>query len=492
MPSNKAAAFITGNGDPKWGDSTLGTGAEVTYSFSLGNETITEGGEQVSTVPLNSIFPAGYELEIERALIMWAAHGNLDFRRVQDGLFGSAVDIAISAHPRGPEDNYLAHAGLPLAGDAHFASNLSGPWGFIDAEPGPHILTTAAHEFGHSLGLLHAGPANQGTSIMQGGGLFTDGTHQTIWQDNIDAMHFLYGPAGGTTWDPGFSNAIGNWNDGNRWFTNVEPDVVTDVSVFNGNLVVTSENEQAANLRLGGMSESLIRMLGAGSLEVAGETNIRFGGSLAMLGGSMTTATLDLTEGGTLVQRVGATPFNHLEVLGEASLSNSTLEVSAIGGFDYTSGDLFRVLTADSITGEFDTIIVPSLDSTWSALVDYGDDYVDLFVVTKGDVNLDGSLTVADWVVVKNNLFKQSTAMNIGDAYSNGDLNRDGKINELDFGLFKEFYEQIHGVGSFEAATQNIPEPTAYSLLLTSLLLVSAKPDRRWRLRRRLSACSLH
>ena len=468
--SQDASAFITGNGDPKWGDPTLGTGAVVTYSFSLGTETIMEGGQPVQTVPLDSVFPAGYELELERALIMWAAHGDLDFRRVQDGLFGSAVDIAISAHPRDPEDNYLAHASLPPGGDAHFASNLPGPWGFIDAAPGPHILTTAAHEFGHSLGLLHAGPDNQGTSIMQGGGLFIDGTHETIWQDDINAMHFLYGPAGGATWDPDFNNLAGNWNDDQRWFTNSEPNAATEVTIFNGNLAVTSTGEQAASLQLGGMSDGLVRMIGAGELTVAGETVIRSGGRLAMLGGSVMTQTLDLSDGGTIVQRVGDTPFEVLEATGAAILDGGTLDISPVGGFEFSSGDVFNMLTADSISGEFETLSVPSLDPTLTALLDYDTNQVQLFIVRAGDVNFDGSVAIDDWTQIRSHLFSSSAGLPIETAYAQGDLNNDGQTDELDFGLFKEVYELANGLGSFEAANIVVPEPSAMVMCVLAIL----------------------
>ena len=58
-------------------------------------------------------------------------------------------------------------------------------------------------------------------------------------------------------------------------------------------------------------------------------------------------------------------------------------------------------------------------------------------------------------------------------AYFSGDLNRDGVIDERDFGLFKAYFEGYNGSGSF-AALLAPPEPSTLSLMFGAFALVTA------------------
>ena len=87
----------------------------------------------------------------------------------------------------------LAHAFYPppnggaIAGDAHFDEgetwtvNIPVPAGGVD------LITVAAHEFGHSLGLAH--------SSVSGALMFPtySGPHRFLAQDDIDGIRFIYG-----------------------------------------------------------------------------------------------------------------------------------------------------------------------------------------------------------------------------------------------------------------------------------------------------------
>ena len=103
-------------------------------------------------------------------------------------------------HPFDGVYGTLAHAFYPppnwgdIAGDAHFDEaetwtvNLPTPTGACD------LITIAAHEFGHSLGLAH--------SSVQGALMFPEysGPHRYLHQDDIDGIRSIYG-AGMSDWE---------------------------------------------------------------------------------------------------------------------------------------------------------------------------------------------------------------------------------------------------------------------------------------------------
>ena len=136
---------------------------------------------------------------MRQALDLWSNVTPLRFTEVN----GDA-DILISFESGNHGDgssfdgpgNVLAHAFYPppnggaIAGDAHFDEaetwtvNIPVPSGGID------LLTVAAHEFGHSLGLDH--------SAVQGALMFPtySGSHRFLAQDDIDGIRSIYGSEG--------------------------------------------------------------------------------------------------------------------------------------------------------------------------------------------------------------------------------------------------------------------------------------------------------
>ncbi|MEN1679710.1 MAG: sulfatase-like hydrolase/transferase [Planctomycetota bacterium] len=76
-----------------------------------------------------------------------------------------------------------------------------------------------------------------------------------------------------------------------------------------------------------------------------------------------------------------------------------------------------------------------------------------------GDLNQDDSVDAADWAILRGNLFSSLPSELTGSqAYFAGDLDRDGAVTELDFGVFKQAYENVNGIGSF-ARLARAPEP---------------------------------
>lgn len=144
----------------------------LTYSFGAGTADIPGDGErdavrlafnlweEKSTLRFTEV-PSGGDI-----LIFWATgnHGDVPF--------GSGV---------------LAHAFYPQNGDAHF--NDAYTWdGTLPLSSGAvDLVTIAAHEFGHSIGIDHS---DDGDAIMYP---YYSGPHRYLGEDDINAVQFLYG-----------------------------------------------------------------------------------------------------------------------------------------------------------------------------------------------------------------------------------------------------------------------------------------------------------
>jgi hypothetical protein len=156
---------------------------------------------------LSSDLPAGQLRQaIKDAFGLWDAASGLTFQEVgpQDN-----VDIVIRFVPgdHGDGDGFdgpghiLAHAFFPppnagqLAGDAHFDEDER--WSLDIPASGTDLITVAAHEFGHSLGLAH--------SQVQDALMFPfyDGPNRKLHEDDKAGIRQLYGEgsnlSGGTS-----------------------------------------------------------------------------------------------------------------------------------------------------------------------------------------------------------------------------------------------------------------------------------------------------
>ena len=150
---------------------------------------------------------------ISSALALWANVTSLSFSEVP--LAGNpdfVIRFVAGDHGDGApfdgNNGILAHAFYPppnggaIAGDAHFDEDelwtveLPVPAGGID------LVTVAAHEFGHSLGLAHSTVAG---ALMYP---YYGGANRALAQDDIDGIRSIY-PWG---WDPVY--AVGDPGDG--------------------------------------------------------------------------------------------------------------------------------------------------------------------------------------------------------------------------------------------------------------------------------------
>ena len=144
--------------------------------------------------------------EIEKALNVWASVTDLSFEQRK---FGKVhIDIRFEDQMHGDGDPFdgsggtLAHAFFPVyGGDAHFYDSEA--W-TVNTFKGTNLLQTAAHEFGHSLGLSHS---DQFSALMAP---FYRGYQSKVKldEDDVEAIQALYGKNSGAKKKPASSQIL--------------------------------------------------------------------------------------------------------------------------------------------------------------------------------------------------------------------------------------------------------------------------------------------
>ncbi|HEY3392424.1 MAG TPA: PEP-CTERM sorting domain-containing protein [Lacipirellulaceae bacterium] len=88
-----------------------------------------------------------------------------------------------------------------------------------------------------------------------------------------------------------------------------------------------------------------------------------------------------------------------------------------------------------------------------------------------GDLTGDGSLTSADWVILRSNIHSNLTGLTHQQAYFRGDVTADLQNNHEDFFAFKTLYDDANGAGAFNAMLAGIPEPSTPILISLAALI---------------------
>jgi peptidoglycan hydrolase-like protein with peptidoglycan-binding domain len=168
--------FVTGAG--KWSTTNL------TYSFQ----------NYTPDLPQSTV-----QWAIDQAFGMWSAETPLRFRRVADGTSGDIVIRFVAGDhgdgsPFDGASGVLAHAFYPsnsgpIRGDSHF--DEAETWTLnIPTGGGIDLVTVAAHEFGHALGLKHSADSS---ALMAP---FYGGPRRFLSTDDILGIQSLYGGPG--------------------------------------------------------------------------------------------------------------------------------------------------------------------------------------------------------------------------------------------------------------------------------------------------------
>jgi hypothetical protein len=85
-----------------------------------------------------------------------------------------------------------------------------------------------------------------------------------------------------------------------------------------------------------------------------------------------------------------------------------------------------------------------------------------------GDVNFDGSVSVADWTAFLAHGYTPLPGLSPAQSYASGDFDGDGDNDFSDFRLFKDYYDAANGVGAFAAMAAGVPEPASAALVLVA------------------------
>ncbi len=161
---------------------------------------------------------------VEQAFALWAGHTPLRFTPVALSA-GPEIVIRFAADDHGDGSPFdgpsgvLAHAFFPsvppapvtaIMGDAHFDEAETWTVTVPPAAGTIDLVTVAAHEFGHSLGLGHSNVAG---ALMAP---FYGGPHRAVEADDIAGIQSLYG---------GFPIAHAMWTHGTDLHVEVDADV---------------------------------------------------------------------------------------------------------------------------------------------------------------------------------------------------------------------------------------------------------------------------
>lgn len=169
-----------------------------------------------------------------------------------------------------------------------------------------------------------------------------------------------------------------------------------------------------------------------------------------------------------LLDLLSTAEFDRVESTGSLQLDGE-LEIAASEGFAPTAGQAFRLVTADTLSGEFQAVALPSLPVGLMWQLKYSTTELSLLVTLAGDYNGDGEVDASDYTVWRDAL-GQAVSPGLG-----ADGNGDGLVSSDDYEIWRaNFGATLPGAVAETAA----PTPDAASMTLLGSLLLSAHTRR--------------
>jgi hypothetical protein len=166
-----------------------------------------------------------------------------------------------------------------------------------------------------------------------------------------------------------------------------------------------------------------------------------------------------------------------LKIDDQAQLAG-TLDIQLAPGFNPALNDAFHLMTgATSITGQFDSIQLPTLSPglAWQLL--YFPSSVTLQVITgiiAGDYNHDGIIDAGDYTVWRDSFGRTGTGLA-------ADGNNNGQVDVDDYSIWKNNFGAHAGSGSGPDAGLAVPEPTTLMMLMVGIWTKCCRKAARYR-----------
>lgn len=165
---------------------------------------------------------------------------------------------------------------------------------------------------------------------------------------------------------------------------------------------------------------------------------------------------------------------DQVTVAGTATLAGD-IEVALVAGFTPQPTDTFTVVSAGTLSGQFDNAAPGQQLIESGGLATYEVSYTatevvlsDFASIVAGDFNDDGTVDIADYTVWRDNLGAAD------ESALNGNGTGDGVIDESDYALWQTFFG-LTAPASLNASQAQVPEPSTLILIAGVCLVAAAK-----------------
>ena len=177
--------------------------------------------------------------------------------------------------------------------------------------------------------------------------------------------------------------------------------------------------------------------------------------------------------GGTMAIEVGgviAGSFDAISI-GEIASLGGTLEVTLIDDFVPSFGDRFEIITAASVSGQFNTLLDLNLEDGLAFGLNYGPTTVSLEVIfpnLTGDADNDGMVHGSDLITVLQNFGN----VGVDDGLLLGDANDDGQVSGGDLIVVQQYFGKM-----LAPISSGVPEPLTLTwLAMGAILMLLCRP----------------